>query len=98
MDDEGDEFTEALQTFQEGFEAGIWVRYGMTSMWHKLAFSKTATKNIQTIINVSGQGLDKDEYVYGYTQVPCKSIPWLEEHIVGYHTRTQRGWASHHGS
>lgn len=68
-DDKGD-FNDALQTFQEGIEASIWVTHSVTSTQCKLALPQTAIRNIQTIINVSGQELDKDEYAKVYTAIP----------------------------
>jgi hypothetical protein len=72
-DDEGD-FARALQTMQEGFEAGIWVRYGVLSSRHQAELIRTANKNIQTIVDVSKQGLTEDEYFEVYSAV-LESLP-----------------------
>jgi hypothetical protein len=68
MDDEGD-FARALQTMQEGFEAGIWVRYGVLSLRCQAELICTANKNIQTIVDVLKQGLTEDEYFEVYLAV-----------------------------
>jgi hypothetical protein len=67
-DDEGD-FARALQTMQEGFEAGIWVRYGVLSSRRQAELIRTANKNIQTIVDVSKQGLTENEYFEVYSAV-----------------------------
>jgi hypothetical protein len=68
MDDEGD-FARALQTMQERFEAGIWVRYRVLGSRHQAELIHTANKNIQTIVDVSKQGLTEDKYFKVYLAV-----------------------------
>ena len=67
-DDEGG-FSRVLQTLKEGYEAGVWVRYGVLSTRRQADLIRTADKNIQTIVDVSGQGLTEDEYMDLYTAV-----------------------------
>ena len=68
-DDEGGGFSRVLQALKEGYETGIWIRYGVLSTRHQADLIHAADKNIQTIVDVSGQGLTEDEYMDLYTTV-----------------------------
>lgn len=86
-DDKGDEFAKTLQTLHEGLETSIWVKYSVTSMQCRLALSHTAMDNIQTIIDVSGQEMDRKEYGKVYMAI-------LESIVKAYHNWKTTLWAS----
>jgi hypothetical protein len=67
-DNEG-EFDRALQTMQEGIEAGIWARYGVLSTRRQANLIHTANRNIQSIVDVLKEGLTEDEYADVYMAI-----------------------------
>ena len=55
LSDEETNLASNLYVLQEAIETRVWATYSVTSMWHRLALSKTANNNIQTIILISNK-------------------------------------------
>ena len=62
LSDEGNNLASNLGMLQEAIKTRVWATYGVTSTWRRLALSKTANNNIQTIISVSNQAMKEDEH------------------------------------
>ena len=55
LSNEGNNLASNLCALQEAIKTRVWATYSVTSMWHRLALSKTANNNIQTIILISNK-------------------------------------------
>jgi hypothetical protein len=69
MNNGGNNLASNLCMLQEAIKIRVWATYDITSTQHRLALSKTANNNIQTIILISNQAMSEDEYLGIYMAI-----------------------------